>query len=329
MSKKKVTISVIVPVYNVKDFVGECLDSLVNQTSSDFEAIIVDDGSTDESSSICKQYCNKFKNFFYYRKENGGLSTARNYGIEEASGDYLMFLDSDDYIDRETIRKYVELINGCSIEIDIFVGNAMRDRFGEISTFRIEDKSANAVSGEEFFEEVLKCRGNFIPSWLQIIRKDFVKRNNLFYKNGIYLEDIHHTFNSYLRASKVMNSGITHYYYRYREGSIMNEDSNIKKRIHDLLTTRLSIQLQVEKRNNEGLERNLDQFWARTILNNAYDEMRYYGTDNKSEISKKLVFSLRSSGRVRMKKLLFLLNRRLFFLILNKKNLLDQKKLGG
>ena len=111
-------ISVIVPVYNTERYLSKCLDSILNQTYDDIEVIVVNDGSTDNSELIIKEYVNKFPNKLkYYKKENGGLSDARNYGVEKAIGDYLCFVDSDDYIDTKLFEmvtpqmdKQIELI---------------------------------------------------------------------------------------------------------------------------------------------------------------------------------------------------------------------------
>ena len=99
-------VSVIVPVYNVEKYIDKCLESLVNQTLKDIEIIIVNDGSTDNSIKIVEEYKEKYKNkIIYLEKENGGLSDARNYGIQYAKGEYIAFLDSDDYVDRKMYEK--------------------------------------------------------------------------------------------------------------------------------------------------------------------------------------------------------------------------------
>ena len=99
-------VSVIVPVYNVEKYIDKCLKSLVNQTLSDIEIIVVNDGSTDNSETIIKQYLEKYQNKIkYVIKQNGGLSDARNYGMKFATGEYIAFLDSDDYVDNTIYEK--------------------------------------------------------------------------------------------------------------------------------------------------------------------------------------------------------------------------------
>ena len=94
-------VSVIIPVYNVEQYLNRCIDSVLNQTYKDFEIILVDDGSTDKSGEICDVYAEKDSRITVIHKENGGLSDARNFGIDAARGDFLTFLDSDDYFHPE------------------------------------------------------------------------------------------------------------------------------------------------------------------------------------------------------------------------------------
>ena len=98
-------VSIIVPVYNVEKYLKRCINSLINQTLQDIEIIVVDDGSTDNSGQIIKEYQEKNSNIKYYKKENGGLSDARNYGMKYAPSEYIAFLDSDDFVDKTMYEK--------------------------------------------------------------------------------------------------------------------------------------------------------------------------------------------------------------------------------
>lgn len=93
-------ISIIVPIYNVEKYIFKCLESIVNQSFTDFEVILVDDGSTDNSSIICNKFVTEDSRFKYFYKNNGGLSDARNYGLNYAKGKYVVFIDSDDFIEK-------------------------------------------------------------------------------------------------------------------------------------------------------------------------------------------------------------------------------------
>ena len=102
--------SIIIPVYNVEKYIKRCLDSVFNQTFNDFEVIVVDDGSTDKTNTICNDYCKNNENMKVIHTEHVGVSASRNIGINNASGEYILFLDSDDYIDKNSLIYISELI---------------------------------------------------------------------------------------------------------------------------------------------------------------------------------------------------------------------------
>lgn len=104
MADRNWKISVIVPVYNSREYLTACLDSLASQTMGDAQILLIDDGSTDDSPRICGEYCRRHAHFFAYRKPNGGLSDARNYGLTKASGRYIAFVDSDDYVEPDFLE---------------------------------------------------------------------------------------------------------------------------------------------------------------------------------------------------------------------------------
>lgn len=112
VSKEKPLISVIVPVYNVEEYLPKCIDSIINQTYRNLEIILVDDGSPDNSPKICDEYAKKDKRIKVIHKKNGGVSSARNYGIKESTGEFISFVDADDWVD----RKYIEVLYSTSIE---------------------------------------------------------------------------------------------------------------------------------------------------------------------------------------------------------------------
>lgn len=103
--------SIIVPVYNVSEYLRRCLDSIINQSFKDFECLLIDDGSTDESPKICKKYAERDVRFRFYQKENGGVSTARNLGLENARGTWICFIDSDDYVETEYLSGFQRISN--------------------------------------------------------------------------------------------------------------------------------------------------------------------------------------------------------------------------
>ena len=113
-------ISIVVPVYNVEDYLKECVDSLISQTCQAVEIILVDDGSTDKSGSICEEYVGQYSNVCYYKKENGGPSEARNFGIKVATAPYVMFVDSDDVLAKDACEVLLQVCF-CSLKDHVFL----------------------------------------------------------------------------------------------------------------------------------------------------------------------------------------------------------------
>lgn len=168
-------ISVIVPVYNVQKYLRKCLNSLVKQTFKDIEIIAVNDGSTDDSEEILKEYAEKYDNFSYYNKENGGLSDARNFGLKHANGRYVAFVDSDDYVDRTMYEKmYNKALenNYDYVECDFYW------------VYQNKNKLDRGIRYKNKNEMLLYGR---VVAWNKLIKRDVI--TELFPK-GLYFEDI-------------------------------------------------------------------------------------------------------------------------------------------
>ena len=131
-------ISVIIPVYNTESYIGICLESLVKQTYTNFEVLMIDDGSTDNSGKICQEYTESDSRFHYYRKEKGGVSSARNLGIEYSRGDYLTFVDSDDWVEEDYLEVlYSTLVSeSASVSISTYKRFSMEDNTWYVHSFQ-------------------------------------------------------------------------------------------------------------------------------------------------------------------------------------------------
>lgn len=207
-------ISVVVPVYKVKDYIHRCVDSILNQTFSDFEIILVDDGSPDECGSICDEYAKKNSQIYAVHKENGGLSDARNYGFRYVQSEYVIFIDSDDYIENDmfeymytNIRKYDADMATCGA-YDVF-----DDRIDQKSI--VEDF---VCSGRDAFGYILKgihIRGEI---WNKLIKTERIRGLN-FPKGKLY-EDIFFTAQMMQNIDKVCVGTQPKYYYVHRSDSI-------------------------------------------------------------------------------------------------------------
>ena len=183
-------VSVIVPVYNVENYLERCLDSLVNQTLSDIEIIIVNDGSPDNSEKIINKYLNNYPNKIkYFKKENGGLSSARNFGMKYAKGSYISFIDSDDYIDLNTFKLMYE--KAISNDFDMVICN-LNYVYEEKEVFVSSNLDKDLLTKEE----VKEYMSFLYPAvWNKLYRKDLIKE--LSFKEGIWYEDVEFNFRVY------------------------------------------------------------------------------------------------------------------------------------
>ena len=218
---KQPKVSIVIPVYNVEEYIFNCLQSVERQTYKGLiECIVVDDCGYDNSITIAEQFIAKYKGAIEFkiahRKQNGGLSAARNTGTKEATGDYVYYLDSDDYISDDCIEKLVEPL--CENYYDIVIGDysVVGNDWGIPKLYVGEGEySSNILS--------LYCAGKiYMMAWNKLVRKDFIEKNNLSFKEGIVHEDDHFSFRAFSFAGKIYVVHHTTYYYLVREGGIMN-----------------------------------------------------------------------------------------------------------
>lgn len=204
-------ISVILPIYNVAPFLPECLDSLLKQSFQDLEIIAVDDGSTDESLSILREYEEKSQGKLkVFTKENGGLSDARNFGMEKAVGKYLAFVDSDDFVHPDFCRKMVEAAEEEDLDLVIC------DFYYYYSPDHILPSSAGKGFCADRKKEALLAAP---MAWLRLCRRE--KFSHMRFEKGIYYEDLLFAAPQVLEAERIGFVKERLYYYRQREGSIM------------------------------------------------------------------------------------------------------------
>lgn len=209
-------VSVIVPVYNVEKHIEKCLKSLANQTLKDLEIIIVNDGSTDNSKKIILEYINKFPDFKYYEKENGGLSSARNYGIKYAHGDYIAFLDSDDYVEenlyevmyRKAIKEKSDMVE-CDFLWEYY------DKNGEISKTK-KDKRKKFKNKNQYVKNAR------VVAWNKLIKKQIIDDFDIMFPEGLIYEDIEFFYKLLPHLSKISYVNIYGIHYVQRKGSILN-----------------------------------------------------------------------------------------------------------
>lgn len=214
-------VSIIVPIYNVEDYLGKCLDSLTNQTYKDIEIICVDDGSKDNSLQVAKEYEKEDKRIKVYTKENGGLSDARNYGIKYATGDYLLFIDSDDYIELSTVEKCINKVNETGADIVVFDLMYVSDNGSQVSSGGNFDVTSINEWKDLIYINNSACN--------KLIKKELM--NDVSFPKGLNFEDLATIPILLTKANKVAKINEALYYYVQRGNSIAH---SINDKIFDV-----------------------------------------------------------------------------------------------
>lgn len=206
-------ISVIVPVYNVELYVNRCIDSILAQTYKNFEVILIDDGSTDNSGHICDEYAKVDKRINVIHTKNKGLSSARNMGIEKSVGKYIIFCDSDDWIEEKAMENVLENVNYESVDLIIF-GYSM-DFPHENNIIKVDCINKEFESVNEFLLNYKFYRGNYLFGfvWNKLFRSEIIKNNNLIFELGVFPEDLFFCFKymHFCKNIKSVNCNLYHY----------------------------------------------------------------------------------------------------------------------
>lgn len=223
--------SLILPVYNVEKYVKRCVNSLLRQEYTDYEIILVDDGSTDSSGSICDKLADKNNNIFAYHKENGGLSDARNYGMDRAKGNYILFIDSDDWVDEKLLISLHNHLNKSNVDILKFGFQKMQEgnykntffsyfNIGVYDRRQIEETILPYTIGPKrmFCYEQNACKS----VWSHVYSLNFLRENNIRFvsEREILNEDYLFNLHTLLYAKSLEVTHYILYYYDYREGSL-------------------------------------------------------------------------------------------------------------
>ena len=214
-------ISVVVPIYNVAEYLNECIDSILAQDYKTIEVILVDDGSTDDSKKICKEYAKKYSFVHVIHQKNAGLSAARNRGLSVAKGEYICFVDSDDYLLPGYLSELLKAAKKNNASISVC-------GYGDIVP------AEKTISGEEATIQFLTKQENIdILAWNKLYRLSIFKNYDITYPEGKKNEDNLTTYKLYTHANSVTYIAKSLYYYRERENSItktINEVERLKMR---------------------------------------------------------------------------------------------------
>lgn len=237
MKKQDVQISIIVPIYKVEKYLVRCVESLMAQDFSSLEIILVEDGSPDRCGEICDNYAKKDTRITAYHKPNGGLSDARNYGLERAHGEYVLFVDSDDYLEpgacaslwKEAKAGFADIIFSKMALEKPSVGMA---RFEKVAEDRFQYH--RIYSGPAYLMGCLEGGALRVEVIRAMFRRDFLVRNDLYFEYGILHEDEEFTPRALLKAERVVLTDCVYYHYDNSRGdSIMNSTALNEKKITD------------------------------------------------------------------------------------------------
>lgn len=219
-------VSVIVPIYNVELYLRRCVNSLLNQSYKNIEIILVDDGSTDNCAKICDEYSAKDERIAVYHKRNGGLSDARNFGIERCKGDYITFVDSDDYVAENYIELLLENIQAQDADISICGSQYVFDE-----SHIQEEVKESQLYVYTAYEAIIESLNNRIKqrAWGKLYKR-YLFDSIRFPIRKLY-EDLAVVYDLLLLSHKVVFSDAPAYYYLIRSGSIMQSSFNMKQAI--------------------------------------------------------------------------------------------------
>ena len=261
--------SIIVPVYNVEDYLQQCLESLQMQGYQDYEVVCVNDGSTDNSRGILANWEEKWPQLRVINRENGGLSAARNTGLKAATGDYVVFVDSDDWVEPTMLDTLAKAIGN---EDMLCFACQRTDNNGS------DHLSAETTNGWNYYNRhALEARVvPFVCVWQRCYRRRFLEDNNLQFREGILHEDNEFTPRAFLRAKRIKVIPDVLYIYRVRPGSIMTTRGLRSKESLILIGNELSKLFAKEKGiDKTTVYRSLTQCYQMAFIDNTREEDRH------------------------------------------------------
>ena len=248
-------VSVIVPFYNVEGYIEKCLDTLVNQTLEDIEIILVNDGSKDNSILIAKKFLENYpKKIVYLEKENGGLSDARNFGIPYAKGEYIAFLDSDDYVEKNMYEEMYALAkkeNSDMVQCNFY--------------WEYIDKNKKKIGDMQKYsnkkELIIKGR---VEAWNKLIKREILENEEIRFPKGLRYEDVEFTYKlaPYLEKVSFIDKPFIHYI--QRQNSISNSQNERTAEIFDILDN--VIKYYKEKNIYEEYKNELEYIYVKTVF---------------------------------------------------------------
>ena len=239
-------ISIVVPIYNVDKYLDKCISSIINQTYSNIEIILVNDGSTDDSEKICMKY--KDDRIKYVKKENGGLSDARNYGINVATGAYITFIDSDDYVESDYVQFLYEILKNTKSDIAICNPKYVYEGLNkEKNIYPFNKTKLKKVNNLEGLEIMMYQKKFDTSAWGKLYKINLF--DDIIFPKGKLYEDLATIYKVFLKANKIVFSNEMKYFYLQRSTSIMGQ--KFRKKEMDLIENANEMLLKLSNINDD------------------------------------------------------------------------------
>ena len=309
---KRPKFSVIVPVYKVEEYLETCVNSLLAQSveAGSVEIILVDDGSPDRCGEICDRLAEAYEEIRVFHKKNGGLSSARNSGIQEAKGQYIVFVDSDDTLEAGALGKIQEALDKYGDADAVFYDGLEDDGTSRDSLRRITDDHVRIFeNGKDFLLKKYRNNNLNVEAWLYAYRRAFLEESQLTFEEGILHEDVEFTPRALMKCGKIIQLPDQLYHYMVRENSISTQ-KNKEKNIRDLFETLRKLDQMADEQDSELRK------WMKNGILNSYLNMvqtaRMYQKQYRKLLDKRFLLGKAATNWNRFRVLVCLINVRLY-----------------
>lgn len=264
------TLSIVVPIYNTEGYLRRCFDSIISNDTDEYEVILVNDGSTDGSRSICEQFVARYpKKFRLFNKENGGLSSARNFGVRHgANGTYILFLDPDDYLEVGFLDRICAMLSRKDRAELYEFGFEIHQKDGEsrLSLPSVYVSVDSPIRGEEYLKRVYKKAGTYpMCVWKYIIERDFFEKEGLSFKEGRNYEDVLLVPPMVLKCKKICTIYRVEYHYTSGRPGSITQTFSLQNELDRLYAASRSIRLFDRMKDKE----------LKTLAQNAFSKTYY------------------------------------------------------
>lgn len=302
--------SIIVPVYGSEAYLDKCIESLAGQ--NDAEIIFVDDGSKDRGGVMCDCYAEQYEQVRVFHKENGGLSSARNYGMRHAEGKYILFVDPDDYVEADMCSRLSAYCDKYG-DVDVLVFDALEE-IGDSASRMYEQKTypMKVISGKEYMIQCYQAHSFGVEVWRRMYRRSFMEENNLIFKEGILHEDIEFTPRVLLRAERILEIPDAFYHYIVHENSMCtwkNRTNNIRD-VFDTLHQQVELAEEQDPELCKWMLNNILNIYLSTI----YAE-RMYRNEYRAMVDKRFLLGKSATNYNRMRAALCFISIRLYCMV--------------